>query len=45
MFQRHKGCHCVIKYNNNGNKTYQSGKGGKIFGYLKLIMTHKLIKR
>ena len=29
MFQRHEGCHCVIEYNNNGKKTYQSGKGGQ----------------
>ena len=29
MFQRHEGCHCVIEYNNNGTKTYQSGKGGR----------------
>lgn len=29
MFQRHEGCHCVIEYNNNGAKTYQSGKGGR----------------
>lgn len=28
MFQRHEGCHCIIEYNNNGNKTYQKGKGG-----------------
>lgn len=29
MFQRHEGCHCIIEYNNNGEKSYQTGKGGK----------------
>ena len=29
MFQRHEGCHCIIEYNNNGNKTYQTTKGGR----------------
>lgn len=29
MFERHEGCHCEIEYNNNGIKTYQSGKGGR----------------
>ncbi len=29
MFQRHEGCHCVIEYNNNGEKSYQSSKGGR----------------
>ncbi len=29
MFQRHEGCHCIIEYNNNGTKTYQSSKGGR----------------
>lgn len=28
MFQRHEGCHCVIEYNNNGEKSYQISKGG-----------------
>ena len=28
MFQRHEGCHCVIEYNNNGEKSYQTSKGG-----------------
>ena len=28
MFQRHEGCHCIIEYNNNGEKSYQTGKGG-----------------
>ena len=28
MFQRHEGCHCIIEYNNNGEKRYQTGKGG-----------------
>lgn len=28
MFQRHEGCHCVIEYNNNGEKSYQTKKGG-----------------
>ena len=27
MFQRHEGCHCVIEYNNNGEKTRQYTKG------------------
>lgn len=29
MFQRHEGCHCIIEYNNNGAKTYQTSKGGR----------------
>lgn len=29
MFQRHEGCHCIIEYNNNGTKTYQTSKGGR----------------
>lgn len=29
MFQRHEGCHCIIEYNNNGEKTYQSSKGSR----------------
>lgn len=29
MFQRHEGCHCVIEYNNNGEKSYQASKGGR----------------
>lgn len=29
MFQRHEGCHCIIEYNNNGEKSYQTKKGGK----------------
>lgn len=29
MFQRHEGCHCIIEYNNNGEKSYQSAKGGQ----------------
>lgn len=29
MFQRHEGCHCVIAYNNNGEKSYQASKGGR----------------
>lgn len=28
MFQRHEGCHCIIEYNNNGEKSYQTSKGG-----------------
>ena len=28
MFQRHEGCHCIIEYNNNGEKSYQTVKGG-----------------
>ncbi len=28
MFARHEGCGCVIEYNNNGEKTYQSQIGG-----------------
>lgn len=28
MFQRHEGCHCIIEYNNNGEKSYQASKGG-----------------
>ena len=28
MFQRHEGCHCIIEYNNNGEKSYQTKKGG-----------------
>nr|DAG17101.1 MAG TPA: hypothetical protein [Caudoviricetes sp.] len=29
MFQRHEGCHCIIEYNNNGEKSYQTSKGGR----------------
>lgn len=29
MFQRHEGCHCIIEYNNNGEKSYQTKKGGR----------------
>ncbi len=29
MFQRHEGCHCIIEYNNNGTKTYQTSMGGR----------------
>lgn len=29
MFERHEGCHCVIEYNNGGQKLYQSAKGGQ----------------
>ncbi len=29
MFQRHEGCHCIIEYNNNGEKSYQVAKGGE----------------
>lgn len=29
MFQRHEGCHCIIEYNNNGEKRYQTSTGGK----------------
>lgn len=28
MFARHEGCGCIIEYNNNGEKSYQSSKGG-----------------
>lgn len=28
MFERHEGCHCIIEYNNNGKKTYQTDRGG-----------------
>ena len=28
MFQRHEGCHCIIEYNNNGERSYQTKKGG-----------------
>lgn len=29
MFQRHEGCHCVIEYNNSGERSYQSSSGGR----------------
>lgn len=29
MFQRHEGCHCIIEYNNNGEKSYQNAKGAR----------------
>ncbi len=28
MFARHEGCGCIIEYNNNGERSYQSSKGG-----------------
>lgn len=28
MFARHEGCGCIIEYNNNGEKSYQTSKGG-----------------
>lgn len=33
MFQRHEGCHCIIEYNNNGEKTYQYSKGSRYDWY------------
>lgn len=36
MFQRHEGCHCIIEYNNNGEKSYQTKKAvEKVFIKLK----------
>lgn len=35
MFQRHEGCHCIIEYNNNGDKSYQTSKGGQKSFYKK----------
>jgi hypothetical protein len=29
MFARHEGCGCVIEYNNSGERSYQSSKGGR----------------
>ncbi len=28
MFARHEGCGCIIEYNNNGERSFQSSKGG-----------------
>lgn len=33
MFQRHEGCHCMIEYNNDGNKTRQYSKGNRYSWY------------
>ena len=33
MFQRHEGCHCIIEYNNNGEKTRQHSMGSRYSWY------------
>lgn len=33
MFQRHEGCHCIIEYNNNGEKTRQYSMGSRYSWY------------
>lgn len=44
MFQRHEGCHCIIEYNNNGEKSYQTSKGGKdSFQKIQNVIRHSKI--